>query len=451
MQEKVSIYDDRSELVAEDVSLKALSPLYNPYSRKVLDFFKRTASVDLATLEQCMKSGEVGWETRVGKDENKMPWYGRDLSIVEKSDEIAGRIEEKIAKYGDGEEDAVRQISGEKILVTIPKRAMEMSTSQDPTRTWTSVALCQSISETFDLDPENDPDGANLLNATVYGKYPQSPELPSGGPVSGFLKQSNTVDGLGSQFSGVTVNDIVALANKRTMEAVALTTILLQGSQWEMGNALGWFERYQLLGSAYQGFNANNLVLDLIAENKEGTIGDVVYSTVKRALEDDVIKVKKTFTSGYRVYATNDYPLWNAYACAGVLAATIVNVGASRAGQSVSTVTGYFGDLLIYETGGLPDPDAGRVEGSGQGFAFYTHSIYGGAGPGAYTMDHVIPRNNSGFLGPCIAAGMCLDSGTQLFSPEMTSTDLFEFREEIPLLHEPLRKVGEAAMEFDHS
>lgn len=244
------------------------------------------------------------------------------------------------------------------------------------------------------------------------------------------------------------VNHLVALSNKRTFDAVALTTILEQAAQWEMGNAIGWFERYQLLGSAYQGFNANNLVLDLIRENKEGTIGDVAYSVVRRAVEDGIIKVKRTLPSGFKIYSTSDYSLWNAYTCAGLLAAVVVNVGASRAAQSVSTVTGYFGDLLIFETGGLPDPDAGRVEGTGQGFAFYTHSIYGGAGPGAYTLDHVIPRHGSGFIGPCIVAGMCLDSGTQLFSPEMTSANYFKIREKLPLIHEPLKKVAEAAEEI---
>jgi methyl-coenzyme M reductase beta subunit len=442
-KETVDLYDDLGNCVGREIPLQALSPLYNPYMREVLDLFKRLAVIDLGKLEGLMKKGMAGWETVVGQDENRMPWYGRDLPLVDRAKEIVERIKEKVEKYGDGE--PLVEGAGKYIIVKIPRRMMEISASRDPTLTWTAVALCQAVAETFNMTPETDPDGCNMLKGAVFGRYPQSPEFPPGGPVSTFLKQSNTVDGLGSGFKAIMVNHLVALCNKRTLDAVALTTILEQAAQWEMGNALGWFERYQLLGSAYQGFNANNLVLDLVKENREGTIGDVAYSVVRRALEDGVIKVKRTLPSGYKIYSTNDYPLWNAYTCAAVLAAVIVNVGASRAAQSVSTVIGYFGDLLLMETGGLPDPDAGRVEGTGQGFAFYTHSIYGGAGPGAYTLDHVIPRHGSGFVGPCIVAGMCLDSGTQLFSPEMTSASYFKIRERLPLLHEPLKKVAEAA------
>ena len=236
----------------------------------------------------------------------------------------------------------------------------------------------------------------------------------------------------------------MALANKRTMDGVALASILEAAAQWEMGNSIGWYERYNLLGYAYEGFNANNLVLDLIKENREGMVADIVYATVKRAFENGVIKIKNKFASGYKVYATNDFPLWNAYELAGIIAAVIINCGASRAGQDTAAVLSYMNDEFIFETGGLPDPDGGRMQGVGIGFAFYTHSIYGGAGPGAYTFDHVILRG-SGFVQAPTVAGMCLDSGTQLFSPEMTSSAFFKIRDMFPLLQDPLKKVAEAA------
>jgi len=125
----------------------------------------------------------------------------------------------------------------------------------------------------------------------------------------------------------------------------------------------------------------------------------------------------------------------------------ILNCGAMRAGQAASAIIAYIHDLFMYETGGLPDADAGRLQGTGIGFAFYTHSIYGGAGPGAYTFDHVILRG-SGFIQPLIVAGMCLDSGTQLFSPEMTSGAFFKIRERFPIFQDVLQKVGESADEI---
>lgn len=91
-----------------------------------------------------------------------------------------------------------------------------------------------------------------------------------------------------------------------------------------MGNAIGIFERYQLLGLAYQGLNANNMVYDLVKSNgKTGTIGTVVHSVVERAIEDKVIKAGEKFPSGFVMYEANDVPMWNAYCAAGTLAATM--------------------------------------------------------------------------------------------------------------------------------
>jgi len=260
-------------------------------------------------------------------------------------------------------------------------------------------------------------------------------------------------EGIGVGFKTIMINHLVALAGKRTLDAVALATILEQASQFEIGNALGWYERYHLLGMAYQGFNAGNLVVDLVKENKSGTVGSVIRSLMRKALEDGVIRPKgdkfpDVQPSGYKFYTSDDIPKWNAYSCAALLSACIVNVGASRAAQCVSAVLGAFGDLLVFESGGLPDPDCGRVMGTGLGFAFYTHSIYGGAGPGAFSMDNVLVKHTSGFLTPCVAAAMCLDAGTQIFNPETTSGGFFKIQEAFPIVRNPLQKVAEAALEI---
>jgi len=67
---------------------------------------------------------------------------------------------------------------GKYIIVKIPRRMMEISASRDPTLTWTAVALCQAVAETFNMTPETDPDGCNMLKGAVFGRYPQSPEFP---------------------------------------------------------------------------------------------------------------------------------------------------------------------------------------------------------------------------------------------------------------------------------
>ena len=89
--------------------------------------------------------------------------------------------------------------------------------------------------------------------------------------------------------------------------------------------------------------------------------------------------------SGFINYEPVDWALWNAYAAAGLLAAVIVNVGAARAAQAVASTVLYYNDILEYETG-LPSVDFGRTMGVGVGFSFFSHSIYGGGGPGTVTM-----------------------------------------------------------------
>ncbi len=140
-----------------------------------------------------------------------------------------------------------------------------------------------------------------------------------------------------------------------------------------------------------------------------------------------------------------DFPMWHAYACAGILAASIINAGSARSAPASTSVMAYFGDMLAYEAGGLPDPDCGRIMGMGVGYQFYTHGIYGGAGPGAFPLEHVITRSHSGFATPCAVAGMCLDAGTQIFKPTTTSGLYFYLADHFPIFKDPLKQIAEAA------
>jgi methyl-coenzyme M reductase beta subunit len=145
------------------------------------------------------------------------------------------------------------------------------------------------------------------------------------------------------------------------------------------------------------------------------------------------------------MYITKDYPRWNAYTCAGLLAACIVNVGASRAAQSVASVFSGFSDLCMFESGGLPDPDCGRVMGVGLGLTKFTHNEGGCGGIGSLTLDSDLIRHTSGFISPCLAAAMCLDSGTQVYRPETTAGVFFRIKQVLPILSDPLKKIVEAA------
>ena len=139
--------------------------------------------------------------------------------------------------------------------------------------------------------------------------------------------------------------------------------------------------------------------------------------------------------------------LLNAYAAAGAVAATMVNVGAARAAQGIPSTLLYFNDNLEFATG-LPGLDYGRAEGVAVGFSFFSHSIYGGGGPGLFNGNHVVTRHSKGFCIPCVAAAMSLDAGTQLFSPEATSGLIKEVYSQIDEFREPIKAVGIAAEEI---
>ena len=119
------------------------------------------------------------------------------------------------------------------------------------------------------------------------------------------------------------------------MNTAALSSILEQAAMFEMGDAVGKFERMHLLGLAYQGMNADNMVYELVKANgKEGTVGSVINDMIDRAKADGVIGVEKDL-NGFNVYGTDDMAKWNAYAATGMMAATMVNQGAARAAQGV--------------------------------------------------------------------------------------------------------------------
>ncbi len=453
-EDKIDIYDDLGKCLAEDLPIETLSPLNNPYINRVLNFFKSTAFINLRKIEYMLRQGAFGYTSASRQDEINMPWHGRDWKIMENAAAIAERLNKTI-QVNDNLKDGsfVEILPGNDILmVKIPFKRMIAASSRDPPFSITAVALGQAISEIFDINPNTDPDGVNIIKNVLVGRYPQTMGFQPSNPIFSLLRPPTVQEGLGTGYKTITINHIVALAEKRTFDAVVLTSILEQAAQFEMGNALGWFERYHLLGFAYQGLNGDRLVLDLIEKNKEGTVGDIVSNLIRIGLEDQVIKQGRGFPakvfSGYLMYTTKDYPLWNAYTCAGLLAASIVNVGASRAAQSVASVFSGFSDLCMFQSGGLPDPDCGRIMGIGLGLTKFSHDEGGAGGIGSLTLNDDLIRHSSGFVSPCLAASMCLDSGTQLLRPEVTSGVFFRLKEAVDLFTNPLERIVKAAEEI---
>jgi len=434
-EDKIDLYGADGKLLESDVPLEAVSPMLNPTIENIVQTVKRSVAVNLAGIEKSLEKAAYGGKA------NFIPGRELKLPIVDNVDTIAAKIE-KMIRVDDEDDFNLKLINkGQQLLVQLPSQRMKMAGDYTVSTMVTGSAVVQAIIDTFDVDKFD----ASAIKTAVLGQYPQTVDF-SGANVSALLGPPQMLEGMGYGLRNITANHVVAITKKNTLNAVALSSLLEQTANFEMGDAVGAFERFHLLGLAYQGLNANNLVFDLVKQNGKGTVGTVVTSLVERAVDDGVIKVAKTMPSGYNIYEPVDWALWNAYAAAGLMSSVIVNIGASRAAQGVASTLLYYNDILEFETS-LPGVDYGRVEGTGVGMSFFSHSIYGGGGPGIFHGNHVVTRHSKGFAVPCTAAAMCMDAGTQMFSPEMTSGMVGTIYSDIEYFKEPLKYIADGARE----
>ena len=434
--DKIDLYSPNGKLLESDVPLEAISPMRNPAIENIIYNIKRSVAVNLSGIENGLKRGALGGKGRF------IPGREIDLPITENA-EIIGEKIRKMVRISDDDDTSVTMINGgNQLLVQVPKERITMAGDYTVSSLVTGAAVTQSIIDTFDVDIFD----ASTVKTAVMGAYPQTLDL-SGANISAILGPPVLFEGLGYGLRNVMANHVVAITNKQTLNAAALSSIMEQTAMIETGDATGAFERMHLLTLAYQGLNADNLVFDIVKENAKGTVGTVIQSLVGRAIEDNVIKVAKKMPSGYNMYEPVDWALWNAYAAAGLLAAVIVNVGAARAAQAVASTVLYYNDMLEYETG-LPGVDYGRTEGVGVGFSFFSHSIYGGGGPGTFHGNHVVTRHAKGTAIPCASAAMCLDAGTQMFSVKRTSALIGTVYGTIDNLRNPIPNVANVAGEI---
>jgi len=430
-KDTIDLYDDEGKLLKSNVTLDKISPLTNKGALELIDLTKRTAAVNLAGIEAALKTGKMG-----GKS-NQILGRSLDCSVVKDADAIAAKIKGML-QVTDGDDTKITKVAGGKmLLVEVPSARIKAAATYDATTTSIAAATTYALLEQYKIGMF---DGAYVKGA-VWGTYPQTMDMQGGNVVS-ILSIPQNNEGLGYALRNIQANHAVMMTHRNAMQGAALAATFEQAGEFEMGAAIGPFERAQLLLYAYQGLNANNIVYDLVKKNgKTGTVGTVVQSLVERAIEDKVIKAGKKGKSGYVFYETKDPMMWNAYASAGTLAATMVNCGAGRFAQAVSATLLYFNDLLEHETG-LPGADYGRTMGVAVGFSFFSHSIYGGGGPGVFNGNHVVTRHAAGVGIPCIVAACALDAGTQMFSPEGTSKVYQDTFGQIEAFKHPIQTIA---------
>ncbi|HNS91167.1 MAG TPA: coenzyme-B sulfoethylthiotransferase subunit beta [Deltaproteobacteria bacterium] len=432
-KDTVDLYDDQGKLLKSGVALDKVSPLSNAGTLKLIDLTKRTVAVNLAGIDNAIKTGMMA-----GKN-NQILGYKIKADCVKDCDAISGKIADMVA-VTKGDDTKITKVGGGKmLLVEVPSARLKAAATYDAAATAVAAATTYAILDQYKIGMFD----ASYVKTAVWGAYPQTMDMQGGNVVSVLSIPQNN-EGLGYALRNIPANHVAMMTHKNAMQTAALSSTFEQAGEFEMGMAIGPFERAQLLLYAYQGLNANNMVYDLVKKNgKTGTIGTVVQSLVERAIEDKVIKAGKKGKSGYVFYDTKDPMLWNAYAAAGTMAATMVNCGAGRFAQAVSSTLLYFNDLLEHETG-LPGCDFGRVMGVAVGFSFFSHSIYGGGGPGVFNGNHVVTRHAAGVGIPCVCVACSLDAGTQMFGPEQTSKVYQDTFGQIDEFKKPLQTIAKA-------
>lgn len=435
-KDKIDLYDDRGKLLESGVPLEAISPLLNPAIEGIIKTVQRSVAVNLQGIQKALETGAVGGEKCI------IPGKSLKLDVVGNAGAIADKIKSILQVKKDDDTEVQILDEGRSLLVKVPTIRVVKAVEYTAPITATAAAVTEAIIDIFKVDMFDAP----MVKAAVWGRYPQTMDL-MGANVQSLLSVPQQNEGLGYALRNVPVSYIATIARKNAMNAASLASIFEQTAMIEMGDAIGSFERLHLLGLAYQGLNANNLVYELVKANgKNGSVGTVVASLVERAVEDKVIKPNGKGASGYVTYTTNDIALWNAYAAAGFLAATMVNCGAQRAMQSISGVTIYYNDLLERHTG-LPSVDFGRALGLGVEFSFFSHSIYGGGSPVVFHGNHIVTRHSKGFVAPAIAAAIALDAGTVYYSPDRIAGIIGRVFSTIPALREPIVHVAKGAAE----
>ena len=332
----IDLYDDRGKRIAKQIPLEAISPLRNNAIKRIAAMTERTIAVNLAGIEKALKTGSMGGDGAIIKGKEI------DIPLVKNADKIAKAVKEMV-QVEEGDDTIVNvKADGKSLVVVVPEARMRAGIEYTTGFTCVAAATVQAIIDEFKIPMYK----ANMVKGAVWGRYPQTMTF-TGSNVKSILEVPQNNEGAGYALRNIMANHVVALVGRNAMQGVALSAIFEQTASFEMGDAIGPFERGHLLALAYEGLNANNMLYSIVKKNgKTGTVGTVIETLMERAIEDGVIKVKETLPSGYKVYTTDDLMLWNAYAAVGQVAAVMVNVGAARAAQGVPSTILYYNDLL---------------------------------------------------------------------------------------------------------
>ncbi len=262
-KDAIDLYDDEGKLLKSNVTIDKISPLVNKGAAGIIDLTKRTVAVNLAGIEEALKTGKMG-----GKS-NQILGRSMNCSVVKDCDAISAKIKDMV-QVTDGDNTKITKIGGGKmLLVEVPSARLDAAATYDAASTSVAAATTYALIDQYKVGMF---DGSYVKGA-VWGTYPQTMDMQGGNVVS-ILSIPQNNEGLGYALRNIPANHAVMMTHRNAMQGAALCATFEQAGEFEMGAAIGPFERAQLLLYGYQGLNANNIVYSLVKENgKTGTIG----------------------------------------------------------------------------------------------------------------------------------------------------------------------------------
>ena len=122
-KETCDLYDDEGKLLKSNVALDKVSPLVNPVIKKMINTTKRTVAVNMAGIENGVKTGAFGKGQILGR--------GLNLSITKDVDTLADKIK-SLVQVADGDDTKVTKVGGGKLLlVEVPMARLEAAATYD--------------------------------------------------------------------------------------------------------------------------------------------------------------------------------------------------------------------------------------------------------------------------------------------------------------------------------
>ena len=240
-KDTVDLYDDEGKLLKSNVSIDKVSPLVNKGTAGIIDLTKRTVAVNFAGIEEALKTGKFG-----GKS-NQILGRSMSCSVVKDCDALSAKIKDMV-QVEAGDDTKITKVGGGKmILVEIPTARIKASATYDCASTAVAAATTYALIEQYKVGMFDGP----YVKGTVWGTYPQTMSM-DGGNIVTIMSIPQNNEGLGYALRNVPANHAAMMTHRNAIQGAALSAIFEQAGEFEMGAAIGPFERAQLLLLAYQ-------------------------------------------------------------------------------------------------------------------------------------------------------------------------------------------------------